>query len=299
MRRRSVDTGGLNLVINDHEGSGSGRGYGGWSEHTEAIPGSIEVAELVIAMRQQTNNIIDQAYPATSTTFLPSSEMDAQREKYIRKLATWHFDASHSPFEEVLTCTTLLFEVLWTIEGMEEDIGLAFGKPISNPSFTLIFLTRRVDNNVLASVPPFLARVSKIYRSQTSYHNFQHAFDVLQAVYCYLCEAGCIPSVEILLDREQTPVVTSYPIETGKGKGRASPAADVGLPSPRYHKSFWRRPAPGSTLLQRALRNQDLFALFVAAIGHDIGHPGVSNAFLVNPYHYIFLECVLTTTTTL
>ena len=154
LRRRSVDTGGLNLAVNDHEGSGSGRGYGGWSEYTEALPGSIEVAELVIAMRQQTNSIIDQAYPATSTTFRPPSETDTQRENYIRKLATWHFDASHSPFDEVLTCTTLLFELLWTIEGMEEDIGLGFGEFFSNAYTTVIFLTRRLENEICSHCSP-------------------------------------------------------------------------------------------------------------------------------------------------
>ena len=43
---------------------------------------------------------------------------------------------------------------------------------------------------------------------------------------------------------------------------------------------LWTRPQV--TLLQRALRNEDFFVLFIAAIGHDIGHPGVNNAFLVN-----------------
>jgi hypothetical protein len=127
LRRRSVDTGGLSLAINDHEGSGSGRGYGGWVDHSEALPGSIDVAELVIAMRHQTHSIIDQAFPPTSPFFRPF-ETDAHRETYIRKLATWHFDASHAPPEELLACTTLLFELLWTIEGMEQDIGLAFGE---------------------------------------------------------------------------------------------------------------------------------------------------------------------------
>ena len=126
-----------------------------------------------------------------------------------------------------------------------------------------------------ATIVPFLARVSKIYRKQTSYHNFQHAFDVLQAVYCYLHEAGCIPSIEILLDQDDAI--------SGIGKGRASSAADVGIPSPR-HRKLWRRPRPGGTLLQRALRNQDLFALFVGAIGHDIGHPGVTNVFMVKNF---------------
>lgn len=30
------------------------------------------------------------------------------------------------------------------------------------------------------------------------------------------------------------------------------------------------------------LRSIDIFALLIAAIGHDTGHPGVNNAFLVN-----------------
>ncbi|KAF8579226.1 HD-domain/PDEase-like protein [Ramaria rubella] len=257
LRRRSVDTGGLNLAVNDHAGSGSGRGYGGWVEQTQEAPGSIDVAELVIAMREETNSVINQAYPATSTTIRPSSETDAQRESYIRKLATWHFDASHLPHDQVLLCTTLLFELLWSIEGMEEDIGLMFD-----------------------IIPPFLARVSKIYREQTSYHNFQHALDVLQAIYCYLCQADCIPSVEILLDGEQTDLTPLFHSDLGKGKARASPAADV-LPTAHQSRKIWRRPQP-KTLLQRTLRNQDLFALFVAAIGHDIGHPGLSNAFMKN-----------------
>lgn len=32
----------------------------------------------------------------------------------------------------------------------------------------------------------------------------------------------------------------------------------------------------------RILRPRDLFALFIAAIGHDTAHPGVNNAFLVS-----------------
>lgn len=128
-RRRSVDTGGLNLVVNDHSGSGSGRGYGGWdTDPTQALPGSIDVAELVLAMREQTNTTIDHAYPATSTTFRPSSEMGAQKEFLVRKLATWRFDASHLPPDEVLMCTSLLFESLWCIDGMEDSISLAFGE---------------------------------------------------------------------------------------------------------------------------------------------------------------------------
>jgi hypothetical protein len=31
------------------------------------------------------------------------------------------------------------------------------------------------------------------------------------------------------------------------------------------------------------LGNQELFALYIAAIGHDVGHPGFTNNFMVTP----------------
>ena len=34
------------------------------------------------------------------------------------------------------------------------------------------------------------------------------------------------------------------------------------------------------------LRPMDVFALMVAAIGHDIGHPGLSNAYMVRPFFF-------------
>lgn len=52
--------------------------------------------------------------------------------------------------------------------------------------------------------------------------------------------------------------------------------------------------ADGSPLLSNPksyhiLRPKDIFALLIAAIGHDIAHPGVNNAFLVSPFHiYIY-----------
>jgi hypothetical protein len=129
LRRRSVDTGGLNLVVNDYTGSGSGRGYGGWAEHEQESSFSrpLNVATLVMALRDETNNIIDQAHPHHTTTPKTSSDASPLKETYIRDLATWSFDASHLPLDQVLLYTNILFELLWTIEGMELAIGLTFG----------------------------------------------------------------------------------------------------------------------------------------------------------------------------
>lgn len=87
-----------------------------------------------------------------------------------------------------------------------------------------------------------------IYRGRNSYHNFQHALDVLQAIQTFLCAAGRVPPVSILSGDERT----------------------------------WR-PDKGFGLIS-CLDNLDLFTLYIAAIGHDVGHPGFTNVFLVSSY---------------
>ncbi|KIJ36355.1 hypothetical protein M422DRAFT_261310 [Sphaerobolus stellatus SS14] len=246
-RRRSVDTGGLNLVVNDISGSGSGRGYGGWVDQDGDNPSSTEVAELVLAWRDETTTMIDQAHPLRHPISPPDSASKNRKAKYIEELSEWGFNGADLEFEDVLLCSNLLFELLWSIDGMEQDVGLP---------------------HVSAIIPPFLSRVSKLYSEQCRYHNFQHALDVLQAMYYYLYRAGCVPKLDIL--NNQTPEMVA-----------SDSHSDEKIHAPPPQRTIWRRKRTGDdTLLQRTLRNQDIFALFVAAIGHDIAHPGVNNAFL-------------------
>ena len=97
-------------------------------------------------------------------------------------------------------------------------------------------------------ISEFLRHLRTVYRHHNSYHNFQHALDVLQAMQTFLCAARRVPPVSILL-----------------GDGRT-----------------WR-PDKGSDSsgLISCLDNLDLFALYIAAIGHDVGHPGFTNVFMV------------------
>ena len=74
------------------------------------------------------------------------------------------------------------------------------------------------------------------------YHNFRHVIDVLQAVFYFLLQLGTLPP---------------YP-------GRSRPT------SPNLR-------CPIGSLL----RPFDALTLLITAIGHDVGHPGVNNAFLV------------------
>lgn len=80
------------------------------------------------------------------------------------------------------------------------------------------------------------------YNDQIPYHNFRHVVDVLQAVFAMLIQLGSLPP---------------YP-------GSIIPAESL-----------------NNAGLASLIRPVDALILLVAAVGHDVGHPGVNNAFLV------------------
>lgn len=81
------------------------------------------------------------------------------------------------------------------------------------------------------------------YNSFVLYHNFRHAVDVLQSLFYSIVQIGTLPP---------------YPIGSE--------------PPP-----FSNDKSPVAKLLQPF----DALTLLVSAIGHDVGHPGVNNMFLV------------------
>ncbi|KAI7871319.1 hypothetical protein BDF14DRAFT_1703562, partial [Spinellus fusiger] len=86
----------------------------------------------------------------------------------------------------------------------------------------------------------FIATVCHSYHTENSYHNFRHAVDVLQSTYFFLCRIGCI-----------LPMNQSYESPTKKTTVKT---------------------------VKDLLRPIDIFALLMAAIGHDIGHPGIKTS---------------------
>ncbi|KAK8228517.1 hypothetical protein BKA81DRAFT_103883 [Phyllosticta paracitricarpa] len=87
----------------------------------------------------------------------------------------------------------------------------------------------------------FLLASRSAYNEFVLYHNFRHVVDVLQALFFFLLQVGALPA---------------YP---------------AGAPS-----TVLKQP-PISSLLKPF----DALTLLISAIGHDVGHPGVNNAFLV------------------
>ncbi|KAI9756849.1 MAG: hypothetical protein M4579_003685 [Chaenotheca gracillima] len=92
------------------------------------------------------------------------------------------------------------------------------------------------------SLTAFLIATRTAYNSFVPYHNFRHVVDVLQAVFFFLLQVGTLPP---------------YPLASNPPPSKpASPMAAL-------------------------LRPFDALTLLISAIGHDVGHPGVNNAFLV------------------
>ncbi|KAH6624658.1 hypothetical protein B0J18DRAFT_185386 [Chaetomium sp. MPI-SDFR-AT-0129] len=89
----------------------------------------------------------------------------------------------------------------------------------------------------------FLLACRAAYNTFVPYHNFRHVVDVLQATFHFLVSIGSLPP---------------YPSASG-----SQPAA--------------RPKSPMAELLQPF----EALTLLITAIGHDVGHPGVNNGFLV------------------
>lgn len=130
---------------------------------------------------------------------------------------------------------------------MEDEIDISLGRP---PSDSYPYRSLKLYSRTKAQLTSFLSHLREIYRRQNSYHNFRHALDVLQAIHVFLYSAGVVPPVSILMLR-------------GDAK-------------------TWRPDkAVQSNPYLSCLGNQELFALYIAAIGHDVGHPGFTNNFMV------------------
>ncbi|KAG0245199.1 3',5'-cyclic-nucleotide phosphodiesterase [Actinomortierella wolfii] len=106
----------------------------------------------------------------------------------------------------------------------------------------------------------FVIGLRDSYHRSNPYHNFAHAVDVLQATFYFLCRMGMLPKS----GRGFPPIIDS---ET---------STDEELNNNNQKDQKVR--------VHDYLRAEDIFALVVASIGHDVGHPGVNNMFLVNAH---------------
>jgi hypothetical protein len=146
----------------------------------------------------------------------------------------------------MLYCSLVIFEALFRLDGLSDMI------PVSIGVYQCMLLTLSLPDPIssLDQIRDLLFNMRHVYRHQNSYHNFEHALDVLQAIHIFLYSAGRVPPASILLESDA---------RTWK------PKQSVGKPA-----------------LVHYLTPVDVFCLYVASIGHDVGHPGVTNSFMVS-----------------
>ncbi|KAG9096117.1 hypothetical protein FS749_009107 [Ceratobasidium sp. UAMH 11750] len=217
------------------------------------IPFAYTTSEPAVQTPPPTRTLPDVIKPRTSH---PDDVNPTRREELIVLLDRWEFEPHKLSDADVLACAGLLFEAAFEIEGMEEGVGVRFDQ-----------------------LPPFLRAVRKIYRTQNQYHNFHHALDVFQAVYWFLCRAGVVPPVRILARTKDQGEVHTAGTKEGED-GECGKFVNSLGPEVNKAGAKWRRTRVQGRI--GVMRNIDVFALLLAAVGHDVGHPGLSNAFMTN-----------------
>lgn len=125
------------------------------------------------------------------------------------------------------------------------------------------------NRNNAETLLTFILACRRVYNSFVIYHNFRHACDVLQATFFFLLSVGALPpypAIAGIQPRSQSRLPNGIAPETyDHSKEDLQRAVD---PSSRN---------PLSTLI----RPFEAMALIISAVGHDVGHPGVNNLFLV------------------
>lgn len=117
----------------------------------------------------------------------------------------------------------------------------------------------------------FVLIVRDNYQHGNPFHNFRHAVDVMQACFHYLIRLGCLPEFSQFRKNPKEDELATLKNPVGK---EPSVLLDMVYPLATV------RPE-GEALVPHLNPLQSLGLLF-AAIGHDVGHPGVTNAFMIS-----------------
>ncbi|KAG8833616.1 3',5'-cyclic-nucleotide phosphodiesterase [Serendipita sp. 400] len=242
--------------------------------------------------------------PSTPPAILPPSPRHSAR--LLAQLSSWNFEPYILNSVDAANCVILLFSIMLE----------AFGTPADQSSSSSLFPSSPTDEgrvplssitslSVQKQIAPFIHDLQKMYRKENRYHSFVHALDVLQAVWMFLQGEGRVPPLNPVGtgNREVNASAGGISIRTGEdwavklmvdGEEQGSEEGDT-----RRRRPNWRTRANEKTKLGERMNNgktrkvpgalgllndAEVFLLCLAAIGHDVGHPGNGNAFLKNAH---------------
>lgn len=176
---------------------------------------------LGASMAQNLVDSIRSVTPAKVARHRPDQSVSEERRRAVEKaVSIWSFPAQHFSMDE------LTYGALYMLEHILEREELAQFRIPRSELMTFLLAARRQYK----------------HSREVHYHNWRHAVDVTQSLYCFLL--------------------------------------DIRLIRPKEDRKLKQLNA-----VERLLTTEDALVLLVSAIGHDVGHPGVNNAFLVACNH--------------
>lgn len=197
----------------------------------------------------------------------PSMSSAAAKERVDhlkRRLLSWDFHPHDLCQDDLMRCVVIVIQEVMKLDGLGD---------------------LNIPDHLLHR---FVIGLRDSYHRSNPYHNFAHAVDVLQATFYFLCRMGKLPSSGY----GYPPIAT-----TPNGDAAGVPNGDTDLDGSMTDtletdssaniptdNSSADRDVPSAIHVSDFLRPEDIFALLVASIGHDVGHPGVNNMFLVNAH---------------
>ncbi|KAK6456104.1 nucleotide phosphodiesterase [Scheffersomyces xylosifermentans] len=154
----------------------------------------------------------------------------------------WAFPAHELTNDDLVYSVFLMIKyALRQVEKNHSDTGLHI--PTSNELLGFVFMVRDT------------------YKNGNPFHNFRHAVDVLQACFHFLIRLDCLPVFKQLKfdpKSEDVEFLKEDYVNTAEQELSSSPSH-----SPNH------------------LNHLQTLGLLIAALGHDVGHPGVTNAFMI------------------
>nr|XP_018264117.1 uncharacterized protein I303_03997 [Kwoniella dejecticola CBS 10117]OBR86275.1 hypothetical protein I303_03997 [Kwoniella dejecticola CBS 10117] len=270
-RRRSVDIGGLSLALK--------RASLAYEENSNRPIGTtlsqIKEGYSFPAITPTKANAGESLKSSTNATNVAVNSVDSDSEgegSELAELLSAMFCHSMTTIEVQMSDYEALSAPLTQEhrERLVHDLSTWNFKPHNLPEGDLFRVACLMFESILSSegiqelniqrdqMNRLLFAIRAIYHAPNPYHNYVHAIDVLQATYMFLAQIGVAPPFSYM--RDWTP-----------------------------EKPAWRRTDPsdreisvGTRRAREVMRPQDVLGVLIAAMGHDVGHPGLSNAFMKN-----------------
>ncbi|ORZ28631.1 hypothetical protein BCR41DRAFT_752 [Lobosporangium transversale] len=227
-------------------------------KNTLALPSHTRLRNVFLKDQWLSDILISHYCPTPSKMSLrdfPSMSSDAALERVEElksRLLSWDFHPHDLCEDDLMRCVVIVIQEVMKLDGLGD---------LNIPEHLL---------------HRFVIGLRDSYHRSNPYHNFAHAVDVLQATFYFLCRMGKLPETGFGFP--------PFPLTNGGDHGSEpeSPESSVTIPTNAPYADQGDGLPPFS--IQDYLRPEDIFALVVASIGHDVGHPGVNNMFLVNAH---------------